>query len=136
MSFVRWRRVLTALGRRRQKCSSQMSRRGWNSRVNNPVSGSRPPRFSPLWEVLIQAGQPQVFGDGRSEVLLSNDVVDLESAERRAVGEADSIRKCFQAQVPNQTFQCLFIASRGRRSGLGQAAWSLGVDQVEEAADA
>ena len=33
------------------KCSSQISWRGWNSRVNNPVSGSRPPIFGPLWRL-------------------------------------------------------------------------------------
>ncbi len=33
------------------KCSCQVPWRGWNSRVNNPVSGSRPPIFGPLWRL-------------------------------------------------------------------------------------
>ena len=88
------------------KWSSQMSRRGLNNRVNNPVSGSKSPRFGTFWEVPIQAGQRQVFGDGRSEVLLSNDVVDLERQNVEPLWKP-TVFASVSGAVPNQTFQCL-----------------------------
>jgi hypothetical protein len=43
-----------------------------------PCVGVEAADIRPLVEVVIQAGQPQVFGDRRPVVSLGNDVVDLE----------------------------------------------------------
>ena len=90
----------------------------------------------PLVEVVIQARQRQVFGDGRSVVLLGDDVVDLEGQNVERLREPTVFAGALGA-IPNQTFRAAsFIAAGASSRGLGQNAASLGVDQVEEVVDA
>jgi len=79
-----------------------------------PCVGVKAGDIRPLVEVVIQAGQRQVFGDGRSLVLLGNDVVDLEGQNIERLRESTVFAGVFGA-VPDQTFQCL--VHRLRRQG-------------------
>ena len=98
------------------KCSSQISWRGWNSRVNNRVSGSRPPIFGPLWRLSFRQDNAKFLGDRRPVVLLGNDVVDLEGQNVDRLRQPTVFAGAFVAG-PNQTFERL--VHRVRRQGKG-----------------
>ena len=80
-----------------------------------PRVGVEAADIRPLVEVVIQAGQRQVFGDGRSVVLLGNDVVDLEGQNVERLRELTVFTGALGA-VPNQTFS----APRSSRQVAGE----------------
>ena len=52
------------------KCSSQMSWRGWKSRVSKPVSGSRPAILGPLCTLLFRQDNAKFSATVGAVVLL------------------------------------------------------------------
>jgi len=95
------------------KCSSQMSWRGWKSRVSKLVSGSRPPIFGPLWRLSFRQDNAKfsaTVGPWCCSAMTWSIWKDRTSSD----SEPTVFAGVFGA-VPNQTFQCL--VHRVRRQG-------------------